>query len=90
MFDVHTLIYKINQLALKIHPIHKVKFIIAFYLSNIFIQNEKRLTKENFIVFPKSAKLKNKNRYENGFIIKKNDKKYCKFFFTHWVKKKQA
>ena len=41
-------------------------------------------------LLPKSAKLKIKNRQGNGFIIKKNDKKYCKFFFTHLVKKKTS
>lgn len=40
-----------------------------------------------FIPIPQNSK---KNRQGNGFIIKKNDKKYCKFFFTHLVKKKTS
>ena len=52
----------------------------AISLYSILLQNK---------LIPNSAKLK-KNRQGNGFIIKKNDKKYCKFFFTHLVKKKTS
>ncbi len=61
------------------------KNLISKFLRRIFVHFLMGIS-----IIPKSAKLKIKNRQGNGFIIKKNDKKYCKFFFTHLVKKKTS